>query len=135
MFASSFACHYNAPKFYLELEDRSPQKFLAITMGSFMFCAALFVFVAESGYARFGDHLGGKDGGNILQMYGSIEQRNRGEAPALGGTIPVALAWLGLSFSVIASFPLVYNGARGAFFRVVFGQTVEESPADLNYKV
>lgn len=54
LYSSGFACHYNSPKFYKELQGASPSKFLWVSIVSFCIVTVLFVVFAGAGYMRFG---------------------------------------------------------------------------------
>ena len=71
IFSSSFACHYNAPKLYYELQDRSPGRWLTISCASFTVVVLFFALFAVAGYGRFGQAIDG----NILNSYESKARR------------------------------------------------------------
>lgn len=108
LYSGSFACHYNAPKFYRELKDRNPGKFLMITAISFAIVAGVNILFALTGYFRFG----GMVPGNILEAYNDVPMWEKDD-------IVVRIAWVGMAFSVTTSYPLISNSARSALFEVL----------------
>ncbi|CAJ1335357.1 unnamed protein product [Effrenium voratum] len=111
LFSSAFMAHYNAPKFYSQLQDRSVPRFGLLV--SLAFGLALLVFMAFGvcGFALFGFDVEG----NVLKNYDFSPK--------------VMLAWLSMGFSVAFTYPLVFSTFRDSFtaltgssdgFRVVF---------------
>ncbi|CAM9110828.1 unnamed protein product [Phaeothamnion confervicola] len=51
---TAYMCHYNAPKVYLELKDRSVPRFAAVAVAAFTFSAALYAATAVVAWLSFG---------------------------------------------------------------------------------
>lgn len=92
---------------YLELKDRTPAKFALISAISFTIASLLSLLFGLAGYLRFGGCLTG----NVLTNYEWIETSERADAI-------VKISWLGVAFSTIASYPLVLNSTRIAFWEI-----------------
>jgi len=91
----AFQAHYNSPKFFKELGcDLKAHIQTVITS----FCAAFTIYslFAVSGLGLFGDGLLG----NVLKNY-----------PA-EGNVAVLLAWLGMAFAIVFTYPLVFTTGR-----------------------
>lgn len=94
LFSSAFMAHYNSPKFYADLQDNSLPRFGKLVLGAFGLALVVFTAFGFSGFALFGFDVEG----NVLKNYG-------------GGT-QVMLAWLGMAFSVVFTYPLVFSTFR-----------------------
>ena len=55
----AFTAHYNAPKYYRELKDRTPSNFLTAVMIAFGMCALVYAIVSLCGYFEFGEDVKG----------------------------------------------------------------------------
>ncbi|CAE7440175.1 slc38a11 [Symbiodinium natans] len=97
LFGSAFMAHYNAPKFYAQLQDRSVPKFAVLVCAAFGLALVVFVVFGMCGFALFGYEAEG----NILKNYGFGPE--------------VMLAWLSMGFSVAFTYPLVFSGFRDSF--------------------
>eukprot|EP00401_Gymnodinium_catenatum_P014931 CAMPEP_0117578312 /NCGR_PEP_ID=MMETSP0784-20121206/63928_1 /TAXON_ID=39447 /ORGANISM="" /LENGTH=492 /DNA_ID=CAMNT_0005377951 /DNA_START=44 /DNA_END=1522 /DNA_ORIENTATION=- len=94
LFSSAFMAHYNSPKFYADLEDNTLPRFAALVSVAFGLAFLMFAIFGFSGFALFGYGVEG----NVLKNYS-------------GGT-KVMLAWLGMAFSVVFTYPLVFSTFR-----------------------
>jgi amino acid permease len=93
----AYIAHYNAPNFYRELRDTSPQRFSKMVSISFTILIILYMVTMAAGYSTFGDVCNA----NILLNYHPAD----------------ALATLGrlaTGFSILFGFPLVSSGCREA---------------------
>lgn len=124
LYSSAYICHYNAPLFYKELRNRTPKKFLLISLVSFMIVFLVFLLFALLGYMRFGSFVHD----NVLTTFQDIPDNVVGSR-SKDGTVKVA--WLGIMFSVMASYPLVNNSTRAAFFRLVWS---DKTALDIYYE-
>lgn len=50
----AFTAHYNGPRFYYELADRSIDKFSKVVGGALGFALCLYIVVGVTGYLSFG---------------------------------------------------------------------------------
>jgi len=96
LFSSAFMAHYNSPKFYAELEQNTLSRFATVVASAFGIAFAVFCIFGFCGFALFGFGVEG----NVLKSYSG------------GGA--VMLAWLGMAFSVIFTYPLVFSTFRDA---------------------
>mmetsp|Transcript_36724 Transcript_36724/g.84746 ORF Transcript_36724/g.84746 Transcript_36724/m.84746 type:complete len:510 (+) Transcript_36724:27-1556(+) len=97
LFGSAFMAHYNAPKFYSQLQDRSVPKFAVLVCVAYGLALLVFIIFGMCGFALFGF----ESEGNILKSYGF--------------GLEVMLAWLSMGFSVAFTYPLVFSGFRDSF--------------------
>ncbi|CAE7650642.1 AVT6E [Symbiodinium pilosum] len=95
--------HYNAPKFYAQLEDRSVPKFAVLVCMAYGLALVVFIVFGMCGFALFGYDAEG----NILKNYGFGSE--------------VMLAWLGMGFSVAFTYPLVFSGFRDSCVSLLGG--------------
>mmetsp|Transcript_11127 Transcript_11127/g.68494 ORF Transcript_11127/g.68494 Transcript_11127/m.68494 type:complete len:459 (+) Transcript_11127:149-1525(+) len=98
----AYTFHYNAPRYYQELEGRGPIKAKALVAGSLSLCWFVYIISSTCGYLTFG----AEASGNILLNY----------VPST----TVALAQLGLVLHVFTSYPLVFNSWRRSFHALAF---------------
>ena len=126
LYSSAFACHYNSPRWYLELAPkyRNPRSYGMITAAAFAIVVFIFGAFAAAGYSRFGAFLGD----NVLLQYGSLmrDDQKPGGNPAV-----ISIAWVGIAFSVLFSFPLAFNSARLAYFEAFESLKIEGINADV----
>jgi len=94
-----FLSHYNAEAYYFALADTSPRRFGRVSGLAFACTAVCYAVVMVGGYAIFGA--------------GSHTTLLRSFAPA---DKLASLGRLGLSLSLLTSFPLMFSGLRKAFF-------------------
>mmetsp|Transcript_16570 Transcript_16570/g.24854 ORF Transcript_16570/g.24854 Transcript_16570/m.24854 type:complete len:528 (+) Transcript_16570:271-1854(+) len=94
----AFIAHYNAPKFYHELEKKSTKTFSQMVHTAYVILAGIYMSTMTAGYATFGD----SSRGNILLNY------HPNDGLALVGKLATGL-------SVLFGFPLVSSGARDGF--------------------
>lgn len=106
MLASAFLAHYNAPKFYNELEsppDGSPKlgRFNFVVAAAFAAAAGLMGSVMAGGFLTFGSAANGL----ILNNYATSD--------------PLAfLARLGIGLSIVFSYPLNFVGLRDGILSI-----------------
>jgi len=91
----AFTAHYNAPKFYRELERRSLPRFYVVAAFGFSCAAIISVAAMLCGFLTFG----GNSAGFILNNYAHKDGL-------------IAAARTAISVSVICSYPLVFNCLR-----------------------
>jgi amino acid permease len=96
-----YVAHYNAPKYYLELDDTNPKRFRNMATVSYMISAAIYVLTMYLGTMTFG----------------------AGVKPFLLNNLspadPLAIiARLAFGASVLASFPLIFMVMRNWFISV-----------------
>lgn len=94
LLSSAFMAHYNSPKYFADLQNNTLPRFGTLVLGAFGLAFVVFAAFGFSGFALFGFGVEG----NVLKNYG-------------GGT-KAMLAWLGMAFSVIFTYPLVFSTFR-----------------------
>jgi len=93
--STAYLAHFNAPRFYDELQDRSPKRFamvVALAFGSAILASAGFMMV---GYLTFGSACSGM----ILSNYSAQDPLATVARVAIGG-------------SIIATYPMAFAGLR-----------------------
>jgi amino acid permease len=101
---SAFQAHYNAPKIFNEL-GCDLRAHACTSVLSFGAAFAVYSSFAVAGVGLFGNTVRG----NVLKNY-----------PAEGNFI-ILLAWLGMAFSTIFTFPLVFTAGRDSLIALVPG--------------
>ncbi|CAE7269599.1 glcK [Symbiodinium sp. CCMP2592] len=109
LFGSAFMAHYNAPKFYSQLQEKSVPKFAVLVCMAYGLALVVFVAFGMCGFALFGYD----SEGNILKNYGFGPE--------------VMLAWLSMGFSVAFTYPLVFSGFRDSCASLLSGFGIAES--------
>jgi amino acid permease len=95
--STGYIAHYNAPKFFFELQDHTTDRFNVVVNHSFLFSALIYVAVSSLGFLTFG----GNSKGFILDNYSYLD--------------PFAtVARCGVAASVIFAYPLLFHGGRDA---------------------
>ena len=93
-----FVAHYNAPKYFSELNDNSLPRFSKMATSSYLFAAVLYIISMALGLAIFG-----KDSQSFI--LNNLSSRD-----------PLAfIARLAFGGSVLGSFPLIFIGMRNWF--------------------
>jgi len=91
----AFIAHYNAPKYYQEMKNRSIQKFATAVAIALSFCGMIYVGVALFGYLTFGS----STESDILENFGDDD------TAALIGRVA-------MSQVVLFTYPLAFNALR-----------------------
>jgi amino acid permease len=93
--STGYVAHYNAPKFYYELKDHTPERFNIVVGVSFICSAIIYGMVSSVGFLTFGGHCAGY----ILDNYSTAD--------------PLAfVARFGIVLSLAFSYPLLFIGGR-----------------------
>ena len=93
-----FVAHYNAPKYYIELEGTSPEKYGKMASVSYMISAALYIITMSLGISAFGPS-------TQPFLLNNLSPKD-----------PLAMiARLAFGASVLASFPLIFIVMRNWF--------------------
>jgi len=93
----AFLSHYNACKYYRELERQSPTRLRHCTMTAMGLSAAFYAIAGFAGFQTFGTVADGM----ILKNYSKDD-------------LLMNVARVGMGFSIVASFPLMFSGLREA---------------------
>lgn len=95
LLSTAFIAHYNAPKFYKQVVNRSPSRFSKISFASFITALVIFLAFMIVGYMTFGMN----SQGFILNNYSAVD--------------PLATAArTAISTSMILTYPLGFTGLR-----------------------
>lgn len=95
LLSTAFIAHYNAPKFYEQLADRSPARFSKVSQVSFNIAILFFLGFMVIGYMTFGVN----SQGLILNNYSPIDPLATSARTAIGTAI-------------VFSYPLAFTGLR-----------------------
>jgi len=98
MLSTAFTAHFNAPKFYIELKDKTLPKYYQVVSTSFAISVLIFALVASLGFLTFGSH----SSGLILNNYSTKDGL-------------MSLSRIAVAISLIFSYPLAFVGARDGF--------------------
>eukprot|EP00928_Gymnodinium_smaydae_P046736 TRINITY_DN31154_c0_g1_i1.p1 TRINITY_DN31154_c0_g1~~TRINITY_DN31154_c0_g1_i1.p1 ORF type:complete len:460 (+),score=61.78 TRINITY_DN31154_c0_g1_i1:56-1435(+) len=99
--STAFIAHYNAPKFYSHMKERSAQNFNKVVGAAFVVAYIIYVWIMIVGYLTFGAHCNG----DILQNYSTDDP---------GAT----MGRIAISAAVICGFPLSFTALRDATISV-----------------
>jgi hypothetical protein len=106
-----FLSHYNAGDYYRGLQDATPRKFAKVSGVVFSGSAAVYCAIMVAGAATFGEHAAP----TILSSYHPTD-----DVFALVGR-------LGIGASLLASFPLMFNGLRRSVTLLLLGSSSSSS--------
>eukprot|EP00537_Pseudo-nitzschia_pungens_P001924 CAMPEP_0172374012 /NCGR_PEP_ID=MMETSP1060-20121228/54089_1 /TAXON_ID=37318 /ORGANISM="Pseudo-nitzschia pungens, Strain cf. cingulata" /LENGTH=496 /DNA_ID=CAMNT_0013100537 /DNA_START=103 /DNA_END=1593 /DNA_ORIENTATION=+ len=95
MLSTAFMAHFNAPKFYNELKDKTLPKYYKVVSTSFAISITLFALVASVGFLTFGAN----SNGLILNNYSTRDTL-------------MNLSRIAVAVSLVFSYPLAFVGAR-----------------------
>jgi amino acid permease len=101
MVSEAYIAHYNAPRFWIELKQRSVPRFGKVVCWSFGISAAYYVFVTSFGFLTFGAH----SAGFLLNNYSTQDT-----------LASISRACVGCS--LIFGYPLIFVGFRDAMLDV-----------------
>ncbi|MES1915617.1 MAG: hypothetical protein MHM6MM_007537 [Cercozoa sp. M6MM] len=91
----SYTCHYNGARYYGEMRDRSPRKFMKTVAMSFGGCFVVYLAVSLAGYLEFGH----ATEGDILKNYPN-------------DALQFIIARVAMAACIIFTFPLPFNSLR-----------------------
>ena len=111
--ATAFVAHYNAPRFYAELENPTPARWSTVVYSSFAIAGLIFGLVGTVGYQTFGS----ATQGFILNHYGQDDGL-------------MTLARLALAISITFSYPLPFVGMRDSVLQLLPQQTSHDEDSD-----
>lgn len=108
--------HFNAPDLYQQMANRSPRRWVLVTIVTYSLCLVVVLVCGVTGYYMFGSELALKGRSNVLT------------APQFKGKVYVMGAYIATSFSVACSVPILHRSACDSLEGLLFG-TGSESPA------
>jgi amino acid permease len=100
--AMGFLPHYNGCKYYRELEDHNPKRFLKCTMAGMGAAAFLYSIAMLAGYRSFGSATQSV----ITESYSSDD-------------LLINIARVAIGSSILFSFPIMFSGLREAFLQML----------------
>lgn len=100
--ATAFVAHYNAPKYYRELEGRSLSRFYQVVAAGFGGAVLLFSLTMAFGFLTFGSD----SAGFILNNYSTEDEL-------------MDAARAAISFSILCTYPLLFSSLREGVLEVV----------------
>mmetsp|Transcript_19141 Transcript_19141/g.42482 ORF Transcript_19141/g.42482 Transcript_19141/m.42482 type:complete len:495 (+) Transcript_19141:1-1485(+) len=95
MLSTAFIAHYNAPKFYHDLKEKSVPRYNKVVYASFACAILAFVSINAFGFLTFG----GASLGFVLNNYSKADTL-------------ITLARVGIFCSILFGYPLVFVGLR-----------------------
>lgn len=110
LLATAFVAHYNAPKYYRELEDRSLPRFYQLVAAGFGGAGLLFLLTMSFGFLTFG----GNAAGLILNNYSA-------------GDVLFSVARATISFSILCTYPLLFSALREGVLEVLGSPAVRNT--------
>jgi amino acid permease len=93
--ATAFVAHYNAPRFHVELENNTVERFDKVVGWSYMISGIMFMIVAAAGFLTFGS----ASSGFILNSYSPFDPL-------------ITISRVALAFSIALTYPLPFFGLR-----------------------
>jgi len=115
MLSTAYMAHFNAPKFYLELENNTIARWNTVVATSFSISILFFIGIAVMGFATFG----GASNGFILNNYSTKD--------TLMGFSRAAVA-----FALVFTYPLAFVGCRDGILEMLKVPSEERTDAKLN---
>lgn len=115
MLSTAYMAHFNAPKFYNELENNTIERFNTLVSTSFTISIIVFSIATALGFATFG----GNSAGFILSNYSSKDSL-------------IGLSRILVAFALIFTYPLVFVGCRDGFLSLFRVPKEKQTDAFLN---
>lgn len=100
--ATAFVAHYNAPRFYNELENNTEARYEKVVNWSYLVSGVVFLLVAATGFLTFGM----SSSGFILNSYSSFDPL-------------ITISRVALAFSIALTYPLPFFGLRDGVLDVL----------------
>jgi amino acid permease len=102
MISEAYIAHYNAPRFWVELKNRSVKRFATVVSWSYFISASYYVFVTSIGFSTFGAN----SSGFVLDNYSTND-------------ILASISRACVGFSLIFTYPVIFLGFRDAMLDVL----------------
>ena len=115
MLSTAFMAHFNAPKFYNELENNTMARFNTLVGTSFAISIAFFCSATALGFATFGK----ASAGFILSNYSSKDKL-------------IGMSRIAVAFALIFTYPLVFVGCRDGFLSLLKVPKEKQTDGSLN---
>jgi len=99
MISTAYVAHYNAPKFWVELKNKTEARYKTVVASAFGFAFAMYMTVMWTGFLTFGGH----STGFVLNNYSSKDKF-------------ATFARLCIGLAILFGYPLTFSALReGAF--------------------
>jgi len=115
MLSTAFVAHYNAPKFWAELKNKTAQRYHTVIASAFGFAAAMYLSVMWTGFLTFGGH----STGFILNNYS-------------GKDAFATVARICIGLAILFGYPLVFSALREGLFDLLRLPAVGDARAKHN---
>jgi len=115
MLSTAFMAHFNAPKFYIELENNTIERYNTLVATSFGVAILIFSASTALGFATFGS----SSAGFILSNYNPKDKL-------------IGLSRIAVAFSLIFTYPLVFVGCRDGVLSLLKVPKEKQTNAKLN---
>jgi amino acid permease len=102
MLSTAYMAHYNAPKFYWELQNRNAKQYTMVVYTSFGIAILLMMMIASTGYSTFGTACQSL----ILNNYSSLDRY-------------MSFSRWAVVVSLLFSYPLAFGGVRDGILNLV----------------
>ena len=101
MLSTAYMAHYNAPKFYWELANRTSEKYSMVVYQSFIGAIIIMIVISAMGFLTFGTN----SQSLILNNYSHLDQL-------------MSLSRWAVVISLIFSYPLAFVGVRDGIYNL-----------------
>ncbi len=115
MLSTAFMAHFNAPKFYMELEDNTIERYNTLVSTSFGISILIFSLSTALGFATFGS----SSAGFILSNYSSKDSL-------------IGMSRIAVAISLIFTYPLVFVGCRDGVLSLLKVPKEKQTNANLD---
>lgn len=105
MLSTSYIAHYNAPKFYNELQKPNMSRFNTVVGGAFGSAVLFFIFIMVIGYLTFG----GNTAGFVLNNYSSQDTM-------------ATLARFAIGLALLTGYPFTFSALREGILDIANAQ-------------
>lgn len=115
MVSESYIAHYNAPRFWIELKNRTVHRFTTVVSCSFGISAIYYIIVTSLGFLTFGAN----SSGFILDNYSTND-------------VLASISRACVGFSLIFTYPIIFVGFRDAMLDVLMIPHEKRTSHNLN---
>lgn len=111
----AFFAHYNAPRYYMELEDNTVQRFSVVVGSSFGIAAVFYIVMTVFGFVTFGSY----SNGFILNNYSTNDSL-------------ASMSRAAIFVAILFTFPLPFIGVRDGILDILMVPPEKQTPAFIN---
>jgi len=112
MLSTAYMSHFNAPKFYTELEDNTMERYNRLVVTSFGISIVVFAVATAFGFGTFGKACAGF----VLTNYASKDSL-------------IGLSRIAVAFALIFTYPLIFVGCRDGIMDTLNVSIEKRTPA------